>query len=176
VIFQTVDTFKNWHSRLGHPGIGTMIKIIRNYTGHDLKDVKFSKSNEFVCTSCAMGKLILRPSAIKIHAEPLKFLEHIEEDICGPIQPLCGPYRYFMVLIDTSTRWSHVCLLSTRNHAFTKFITQVTRLKVNYPEYRIKRIRMDSAAKFLSRAFNDYCMAKELKYNIMFHMFIHKMV
>jgi hypothetical protein len=59
VIFQNVDTFKIWHSRLGYPKIEMMRKIIENYTGHDLKDAKFSKSNDFVCTSCAMGKLIL---------------------------------------------------------------------------------------------------------------------
>jgi hypothetical protein len=53
---------------------------------------------------------------------------------------------------------------------------QVIRLKSNYPEYRIKNIYMDNAAEFLSWAFIDYCMAKELKYHILFHMFMHKMV
>jgi hypothetical protein len=81
-----------------------MQKIIRNCTGHDLKYAKYPKSNDFVCTSCAMGKLILRPSLLKIHVEPLRFLERIQGDICGPIQPLCGPFTYFMVLIDASTK------------------------------------------------------------------------
>jgi hypothetical protein len=135
-------------------------KIIENCTGHDLKDAKFSKSNNFVCTSCAMGNLILCPSPLKIHIDPLRFLEHIQGDICDPIQQLCGPFRYFMVLVDASTRWSHVCLLSTRNHTFAKFMTQVIRLKANYHAYRIKSIHMDNAIEFLSRAFNDYyCMA-----------------
>jgi IS30 family transposase len=80
-----------------------------------------------------------------------------------------------MVLIDTSTRWSHVCLLSTHNYAFAKFTTQVIRLKANYPEYRIKSIRMDNTAEFSSRAFNDYCMLKELKYIILSHTYTHKM-
>jgi hypothetical protein len=140
-----------------------MHKIIRNYTDHDLKDAKFLKSDDFVCTSCAMGKLILWPSPLKIHAEPLRFLERIQEDIYGPIQPLCDPFRYFMVLIDASTRWSHVCLLSTRNHAFAKFMTQVIRLKANYPKYRIISIRMDNTAEFSSQAFNDYCMAQGIE-------------
>jgi hypothetical protein len=109
VIFQNVDTFFTWHSHLGHPGIGMMWKIIRNCTGHDLKDVKIPKSNDFVCTSCAIWKLIFWLSPLKIHVEPLRFLECIQGDICGPIQPLCGPFRYFMVLIDASTRWSQVC-------------------------------------------------------------------
>jgi IS30 family transposase len=58
-----------------------------------------------------------------------------------------------MVLIDASTRWSHVCLLSTRNHAFAKIIAQIIKLKAQYPEQRIQSIRMDNAAEFTSRAF-----------------------
>ena len=64
-----------------------------------------------------------------------------------------------MVLIDASTRWSHVSLLSTRNHAFAKIIAQLIKLKAHYPKHRIQSIRMDNAAEFSSCAFNDYCMA-----------------
>jgi hypothetical protein len=52
-----------------------------------------------------------------------------------------------------------VCLLSTQNHAFTKIIAQVIKLKVEHPEHQIQSIRMDNVAEFSSRAFNDYCMA-----------------
>ena len=95
-------------------------KIIGNSIGHDMEKIKFPQDKDFGCTACATGKLILRPSYLKIRAKPLKFLERIQGDICGPIQPLSGPFRYFMVLIDASTRWSHVSLLSTRNHGFAK--------------------------------------------------------
>jgi hypothetical protein len=46
-----------------------MRKIIKNYTSHNLKDVKFSKSNDFVCTSCVIGKLILWFSPLKINTK-----------------------------------------------------------------------------------------------------------
>jgi hypothetical protein len=111
VIFQNVDTFQIWQDRLGHPGVGMMRKIIGNYTGHNL--TKFSKTFDFICTTCTTGKLILRHSSLKIHTEPLKFLKRIHGDTCGPIQPISVSFRYFMILIDVSTRWSHVCLLST---------------------------------------------------------------
>ena len=136
-----------------------MRKIICSSIGHNLNKAKFSQSSDFVCTACAEGKLILRPSHLKIKNEPLKFLERIQGDICGPIQPLSGPFRYFIVLIDASTRRSHVYLLSTRNHAFAKIIAQIIKLQANYPEHRIQSIRMDNAAEFTSRAFNDYCLA-----------------
>ena len=40
-----------------------------------------------------------------------------------------------------------------------KLITQIIKLRANHPEHRIKSIRMDNAAEFSSRAFNDYCLA-----------------
>jgi hypothetical protein len=77
VIFQNVNIFKTWHECLGHPGIRMMRKIMSNSSGHDMSDRKFPKFSDFVCTLCATGKLILRPSHLKIKAEPLKFLERI---------------------------------------------------------------------------------------------------
>jgi hypothetical protein len=140
VIFQNVDAFKTWHERLGYFGVGMMRKIISNFNGHELNTTKFLKSSDFMCTSCATGKLIVRPSPVKIQNEPLKFLERIQGDICVPIQPTSGPFRYFMVLIDASTRWSHVCLLSTHNHVFAKIIAQVIRLRAHNPEHQILSI------------------------------------
>jgi hypothetical protein len=69
-----------------------------------------------------------------------------------------------------------VCLLSIRNHAFAKFMTQVIRFKVNYSEYMIKSIRMDNAAKFSSQTFNDYCMAQGIEVQHSVHMYTYKMV
>ena len=82
VIFQNVDTFQTWHDCLCHPGIGMMRKIISNSIGHGVSDKKFPQSLDFMCTSCASGKLILRLSHLKIQAEPLKFLERIQGDMC----------------------------------------------------------------------------------------------
>jgi hypothetical protein len=100
-----------------------MRKIIGNCTDHDLKYAKFLKSNDFMYTSCVIGKLILRPSPLKIYAEPLKFLKRIQGDICDPTQPLCGPFRYFMVLIDASTRWSH--LIDGLTYAYYPHVTML---------------------------------------------------
>jgi hypothetical protein len=104
VIFQNVNAFQTWRDRLNHPGIWMMQKIISNFNDHDLHTAKFPQPSYFICTACATVKLNLKPSNLKIQHEPLKFLERIQGDICGPIQPLSGPLRYFMVLIDASTR------------------------------------------------------------------------
>ncbi|GJS56942.1 disease resistance CC-NBS-LRR class family protein [Tanacetum coccineum] len=149
-----------WHDRLGHLGSTMMKRIVENTHGHPLKDQRFSKRDKVpLCTSCSFGKLIVRPSPLKIKNESPMFLERIQGDICGPIHPPCGPFRYFMVLIDASSRWSHVSLLSTRNVAFAKFLAQIIKLRTHFPDYTVKRVRLDNAGEFTSHAFNDYCMS-----------------
>jgi hypothetical protein len=39
----------------------------------------------------------VHPSPAKVGHESLAFLESIQGDICGPIHPPSGPFRYFMV-------------------------------------------------------------------------------
>jgi hypothetical protein len=77
VIFQNVDALKTSYDKLGHPSIGMMRKIIVNCISHNLKEAKFLKTSDFIFTTCVTGKLILRPSPLKIHTKPLKFLERI---------------------------------------------------------------------------------------------------
>ncbi|KAL0341184.1 UNVERIFIED_CONTAM: hypothetical protein Sradi_4635200 [Sesamum radiatum] len=153
------STFTLWHDRLGHPGKTMMYRIIENSNGHPLKDLKFLVKGDFICSACSLGKLITKPSMTKVNLESPMFLERIQGDICGPITPSCGLFKYFMVLIDASTRWSHVSLLSTRNVAFARLLAQIIKLRAHFPDYPIKRIRLDNAGEFTSKSFNDYCQS-----------------
>ena len=83
-----------------------MTKIIKNAHGHPMKNIMVIKPNNVSCIACSLGKLITRPSVNKIKTESPGFLERIQGNICGPITPYYGPFRYFMVLVDESTRWS----------------------------------------------------------------------
>ena len=64
-----------------------------------------------------------------------------------------------MVLIDASSRWSHVCLLSTRNLAFARPLAQIIRLRAQFLDSAMKTIHLDNVGEFMSQAFNDYCMS-----------------
>ena len=63
-----------------------------------------------------------------------------------------------MVLIEASTRWSHICLLSTRNVAFARLFAQMIKLQARFPNYPIKTIKLNNAGEFTSQTFADYCM------------------
>ena len=152
------STYMLWHDRLGHPGQNTMIRTMNASHGHPLGGKNFVINPKNPCQACSIGKTNLKPIHVKPTKLVSKFLERIQGDICGPIQPACGPFKYFMVLVDASTRWSHVCLLSTRNAAFPKLLAQIIKLQAHHPDYPIKSIRLDNAAEFTSKTFDDYCM------------------
>ena len=118
--FNDPKAFLLCHELLGHPGLSMMRRIVQNSNGHPLTSKQILKSHYFSCTTCSKGKLIIIPSFTKIAFESPAFQENIQGDICGPIHPPSGPihlpsgpFHYFMVLIDASIIWSHVCLLST---------------------------------------------------------------
>ena len=138
------DTLLLWHDRLRHPGCDMMRRILKYSQGHKLHPYVGLPP----CKACSLGKLNTHPSYTKIIHDPPKFLQRIQGDICGPIQPTCGPFRYFMVLVDASTRWSHVCLLSTRKAVFAKLLAQIIKLRVHHLDYLIKSIRLDNAREF----------------------------
>ena len=67
-----------------------------------------------------------------------------------------------MVLVDAFIRWSHVCLLSPRNVAFARLLTQIIKFRAQFPDYPIKLIRFDNAGEFTSQTFDDYCMTLDI--------------
>ncbi|KAJ9547673.1 LOW QUALITY PROTEIN: hypothetical protein OSB04_020216 [Centaurea solstitialis] len=67
----------------------------------------------------------------------------------GPNISLVGPFRYFIVLIDASTKWSYMCLLSSRNLPFARLLAQLIQFRAHFPDYPIKEIRLDNAVEHL---------------------------
>ena len=96
---------------------------------------------------------------MKIGTESPTFLECIQGDICGAIQPPYGPFKYFMVLINASTRELHVSLLSSCNLTFARLLTQLIRLQAHFSHYPTKKVCLNNTGEFTSRAFNDCCMS-----------------
>ena len=158
--FNDFNAFLLWHERLRPPGISIMRHIVQNSNGHPLTSRQILVTDGYTCATCSKGKLIIIPSFTKVTFESPAFLERIQGDICGPIHPPSGPFRYFMVLIDASTRWSHVCLLSSRNVSFARLLVQIIRLRAQFPDHPIKTIFLDNAGEFSTQTFLDYCMSR----------------
>jgi hypothetical protein len=60
-----------WHDRLGHPGTSMMRRIVENLYDHSLANYQIP--NNLTCVPCSRGKLITRPSFLKIKSESPTF-------------------------------------------------------------------------------------------------------
>ena len=69
--------------------------------------------------------------------EFLKFLERIQWDRYDLIHLSCGPFHYFLVLIDASIRRSDVSLLSSCGITFPRFLAQTIRLRAKFLDCHI---------------------------------------
>ena len=134
-------------------------RILHQSNGHSLTTGHISSHTDYNCLACTQGKFITRPSSLKVDSDTPQFLECIQGNICGPITLPSGPFRYFMVLVDASTCWSHVCLLFTRNLAYARLLAQIIKLRAHFLDHHIKTIRLDNAGEFSSTAFHDCCMS-----------------
>ena len=104
------DTFNIWHDRLGHPGSIMMRRIIKSATGHPLKNLKVLLPQDLSCVACSLGKFITRPSQTKLIHETPSFLERIQGDICGPIQPQIKNIRMDNAGEFTSQAFNDYCM------------------------------------------------------------------
>ena len=118
-----LDEFGLWHDRLSHPRAIMMHRIISNSRGHLLKNTKVLLSKDYSYETCSQGKLITRLFMTKVNIESTFFLQRIKGDICGPIHLISRSFKYFMVLVDASCKWSHIFILSKHNIAFVRLLT-----------------------------------------------------
>ena len=86
--------------------------------------------------------------------------------ICGPITPpTAGGNKYFMLLIDDSTRWSYVFVLKAKNQALEAFCKFKAKVE-NITGERIKVLHSDRGGEFLAGAFKDVCEAVGIQRHI----------
>ena len=93
-----------WHDCLGHPSWIMMSRNIENSYGHFLKNLKILLLGDYSYCVYSQGKLITKQFPSNIVVESPSFLEKIQSDICEPIQLSSRSFRYYMILIDASTR------------------------------------------------------------------------
>ena len=136
--------------------------------GKSIVRLSFSKDISRHFKPYSQGKSKVRLLFSKVTFESQVFLDRIYGDIRGHIHPPCGAFHYFMVLIDTSTRWSHVFLLSTQNVAFARLLAQMIKSRAQFLDYPIKTIILDNVGEFTSQTFTDSCMSVGI--NVEYHV------
>ena len=110
------DASNIWHSRLCHVNFGCMLRLASLSLIPKLTLVKNSK-----CQVCVQSKQLCKPHKAA-EARNLAPLELIHSDLCEMNGVLTkGGKKYFMTLIDDSTRYCYVYLLKSKDEVFHFF-------------------------------------------------------
>ena len=153
------DKFSFWHDKLGHPGRELLKKMTKVVQGIPLTSADMAQHGERRCPPCAMDKLQSRKktgySGEKF--KPRETLKMLVSDVCGPISPPSGPFNYCMIVKDSSSRYSTVQLLKSRNEVMPKLLTSIIQLKAQFPDHPIKSMPVDNAAEYVSKSFHEFC-------------------
>jgi hypothetical protein len=90
-----------WHSRLGHPAIPTVERILR----HNKLPYLLDSSKHSVCGACQQAKShqLPYPVSTSISTQPL---ELIFSDVWGPAIDSVGRYKYYVSFIDDFSKFT----------------------------------------------------------------------
>jgi transposase InsO family protein len=120
------------------------------------------KPTNSLCKHCQQGKQTKTRFKSKEYSKT-KPLEIVHTDLVGPTttKVLKGE-RYFMLLVDDSTRMTVVFFLKNKSEDFENFKIYKEMVK-NEMDSRIKCLRSDSGGEFTSNEFMDYCSKHGIK-------------
>src|SRR3954467_11397913 len=140
-----------WHSRLCHINFGCMTRLANMNLISKISTVKGSK-----CQVCVQAKQP-RKSHTTAETRNLAPLELIHSDLCEMNGVLTkGGKKYFMTLIDDSTRYCHVYLLKSKDEALNFFKIYKAEVE-NQLDRKIKRLRSDRGGEYFSSEFDAFC-------------------
>ena len=146
-----VDETNVWHSRLCHVNFGCMMRLANLSLIPKFTFVKNSK-----CHVCVESKQTRKPHKTA-EARSLAPLELIHSDLCEMNGVLTkGGKKYFMTLIDDSTRFCYIYLLKSKDEALHYFKIYKAEVE-NQLERKIKRVRSDRGGEYFSNLFTLFC-------------------
>src|SRR5436190_1491859 len=140
-----------WHSRLCHINFGCMTRLAKMNLIPNFTTVEGSK-----CQVCVQAKQP-RKSHTTAEVRDLVPLELIHSDLCemsGVVTK--GGKKYFMTLIDDSTRYCYVYLLKSKDEALYFFKIYKAESE-NQLDRKIKRLRSYHGGEYFSNEFDLFC-------------------
>jgi transposase InsO family protein len=139
------------HSRLCHVNFGCMMRLASLSLIPKFTSVKNSK-----CHVCVESKQTRKPHKTA-EARNLAPLELVHSDLSEMNGVLTmGGKRYFMTLIDNSTRFCYIYLLKSKDEALHYFKIYKAEVE-NQLERKIKHLRSDRGGEYFSNSFDIFC-------------------
>lgn len=110
------DPVWKWHRRLGHLGIESMRKLLKQSEGMDVTDKQLSAKVKLVCPVCATTRAIVKIPRSPARRRYKKAGELMHIDTWGPY-PVAGfdNTKLLLFVTDDATRWTWMERLKTKD-------------------------------------------------------------
>ena len=139
VLSTTVDT---WHKRLGHPSDFILSQVLKSC------NVSYKNNKTTFCNSCCLGKhhKLPFPNSSRSYTKPFQL---IHSDVWGPSPYVSiNGWKYYIVFIDSYTRYTWLYLLKNKSDAHTAFLNFKS-LVENHFGSKILAFQSDGGGEFI---------------------------
>ena len=141
---------------MGHIGVKGLKHAIEGITFDD------SHIND-PCAICARANIKRSPFPQKASHRATRLLERIHCDICGPLPPCYGSYRYFILFICCYSRYISVYFMKSRDEAYQHF-SSFRSLAENFSREHISILRVDNAPELVRGKLEQCCNSLGITY------------
>ena len=141
----------DYHRLFGHLHFQALTKMQDLVDGMKVKKCPYHMK----CISCAENKIKQASKGAESGREVTKPYEVIHADLVGPLAPSRGNSRYFLVLIDSFSRYVWVYVLQKKSEAFQRFQQFCAWLKNVHNEH-VRCFFTDRGGEFCSEEFESF--------------------
>ena len=140
---------------MGHIGV----KGLRS----TVEGIDFDDSTHQSCIICAKANIKRTPFPSRASHRATRILERVHCDICGPLPPCYGAFRYFILFICCHSRYIFISLMKTREEAPQHFI-QFKSLAETFSQQKISILRVDNAPELVRGKLEQHCKTSGITY------------
>lgn len=144
-----------WHRRLAHLNYQDLTAMKNHCSVEGLQTMKADVCANKICVTCCEGKQTRLPFR-HVGQRAKSHLEVVHTDLCGPMEKVSlGGSRYFLILEDDFSRYTHVYFLKTKDEAL-EYFKEFKQLVETQTGQKIKCLRSDNGGEFCGNDFEQY--------------------
>ena len=146
-------TNDTWHRRLSHANEKYLQDIAKKNCVHGY-NYNVNKSLDF-CGDCVQSRCKKLP--FDKHSTRVKnCLELVHTDVCYIGKSSIGGAKYFVLFIDDASSLIWGFPIKHKSDVFEIFVKWHNLMKLNYPNYQVRRIRSDNGKEYMNKNFEEY--------------------
>jgi hypothetical protein len=148
-----------WHSRLGHPSLLTVNRVIKV---HSLPILNNDSNKEHFCDSCQLGKSKKLPFSAS-NRITTSVLELIHTDLWTSHIPSISGCKYYIIFVDDFTRYTWFYPLHFKSDTYNCFVKFKFLVETQF-SCKIRQLQSDGEGEYTSHLFQFFLTSNGIQH------------